>query len=546
MFEDKRFKQNTDNSNNNFFMPDNTGLKEGNDNLNFGEHPTYRKPLKEAKVNKEKKPRNSKSLKILLVVFILGLLVVGGYFIFANFFNNPFSVYKNTLTYGYEYLDNKISDISNKSLDYDKSKDILTSSGTFNINTNLLEELKDYDFKYKIGIDLNKEIIDSNLLINQNNKKVLDFEGFLRDKKVLLNLKDVYDKYLQVSEIASLGNVKDFDIDYDVLKNILKVIYNTLNNNLDKNKIITEKAKIKVQNNTLSVTSNNYKLTAVEVQKLYQNIINNIINDGNIVDSLAEMFNLRKAEIKSSLESFKDNGAILNSLKDLEIKIYTAGITNKVVGGSLLVDNEEIINFTNHKDVININIILGNSTLNIVKNNKDTRLIYYYNDTEIASIIMTKNIDKRTLEFSIEIEKLEIEGSLEIENQRVANKRITTSVLFNAKGKMDKYNFDIELNLDNTIQVGGTIQNIPNNSIVIYDNLSLSERNTIRNKYNELINKLPFKEIFKIKDNTPEPVDYCEVATNCECLGTICTCSYLDTNGIEQKISCLNKNTLTE
>lgn len=544
MFEDKRFKnQNDDSSNNSFFMPDNTGLKDGSDNLNFGEQPTYRK----SKPKNNKNPKNKKFLKVLLVIFIFGLLVISGYFVFEKFINNPYNVYKNAITYGYEYLDNKIKDVNSKNLDYDKNKDILSTSGTLSINTNLMKELKDYEFKYKLGIDLDKEMIDTNLLINQNSKKIIDFEGYLRDKKILLNLKDVYNKYLQVSDVSSFLNIdgiKEFSFDYNILNDITKIVSNTLIKNLDKNKMSTEKTKLKVQNNNLSVISNNYTLSALDVKKIYQDIINNIINDNKVIDSLADTFNLRKAEIKEVLESLKDNEMILNNLKEIEFKIYTNGITNKVVGGKVLFDKKEIISFTNHKNVLNIKIGNQSNTLEIIKNSKDTKVIYSLDNKEIVSIIITKNLDKTNYEFLLEIEKIEVEGNLEVEVKRVANKKITTSIVFETKGKMDKDAFEIEINLDNITQVGGTIQSIPNN-IVVYDDLSSSEKKDIQNKFKALVEKLPFGYLFK-DNNIEEPIDYCEIATDCDCLGTICTCSYLDQDGIEQRINCLNKNTSTE
>ena len=74
MFEDKRFKNDSDNANNFFTPSDNVGLKEGNDNLNFGEQPVFRREQPK-RVTKPKKEINSKAiLKILIILLILALL----------------------------------------------------------------------------------------------------------------------------------------------------------------------------------------------------------------------------------------------------------------------------------------------------------------------------------------------------------------------------------------------------------------------------------------------------------------------------------------
>jgi len=65
MFEDKRFKNDNDSDSNNFFMPNNTGLREGNDNLNFREQPVV---YKQVKVKKDIKFNKKKLLVILLII----------------------------------------------------------------------------------------------------------------------------------------------------------------------------------------------------------------------------------------------------------------------------------------------------------------------------------------------------------------------------------------------------------------------------------------------------------------------------------------------
>lgn len=74
MFEDKRFKNDNEDNSNSFFMPNNTGLRDGNDNLNFGEQPVVRKQVKE---NREIKLNKKKLLMIFLIIVILSFFIVG-------------------------------------------------------------------------------------------------------------------------------------------------------------------------------------------------------------------------------------------------------------------------------------------------------------------------------------------------------------------------------------------------------------------------------------------------------------------------------------
>lgn len=534
MFEDKRFKNDNDNNSNSFLMPDNnTGLRDGNDNLNFGEQPQVRRQIKQRKERKI-----NKKFFLFLLIIVLGLFIGGGYLVFNNIFNNPYRIYKTSINYGFDYVNTKLNDFNSKKLDYDLSKDILATSGSFSIDSNLLESFKGFDFKYKLTMDLNKEMIDSNLVINKDNKKVLDIEGFLRDKKILINSKDLYNKYLEIKNVDNLDlSFNDLNFNNNILNDILNSIKSSVISNLDKNKMTTDNIKIKVQNKNINVINNIYKLNNEDVKKIYQNVIDSLINDNNIIENLADTFNLRKAEIKEILENLKVNENILNSFKTIEFNLYTTGITNKVIGGRVLYNNIELINYTNFKDVLNVNTSSDSNKVDILKDSKETKLNFIADDSNLLSIIITKKDDKTNFSFDLEIEKLEVEGNLEVEIKRVANKKITTNVILDVKGKNDKDNFNINIEFSNVIQVGGTIQNIPKNNIVIYDNLSESDKKDIENKFNNIYSKLPFKDLF----NNGEEQNICDIITDCECLGSICTCSYLDKNGVEQNVNCLNK-----
>jgi hypothetical protein len=530
MFEDKRFKNDNDSDSNNFFMPNNTGLREGNDNLNFREQPVV---YKQVKVKKDIKFNKKKLLVILLIISLLIFFIFGGFLFYKNFFNNPYRIYQNAINYGFDYLNAKVNSFNDKKLDYNINRDILSTSGSFSIDSNLLKDFKDYNFKYKLTMDLNEKMIDTNLVINNNNQKVLDIDGLLRDKKVLINSKDIYSKYLEVKEIQNLDfNNKVFDS--KVLNDILDTMKSTIINNLNKNKMSTKKVKLKVQNKNISVINNIYKLNSEEVKKLYQDILDSLINNNDIINSLADTFNFRKAEIKEILNGLKTNEKILNLFKSLEFNLYTTGITNKVVGGRILFLDVEIINYTNYQDILNIKTEKENKKIDIKKDNKETKINFAIENNNLISLTVTKDGDKTNYSFNIEVDKLEVEGTFEIEVKRVANKKMSTDILLDINGKNNKDDFYLKFNFNNNTKVGGTIQNIPKNNIVNYETLSIEEKRNIENKFKDIVSKLPFKDLFKIN----EGLNICDIASDCECLDNICTCSYLDKYGIKQIINC--------
>ena len=532
MFEDKRFKNDNEDNSNSFFMPNNVGLNGENDNLNFGEQPVVNMQVRE----KKKIKLNKKNfLVILLIISLLIFLVLGGYLFYKSFFNNPYRIYKTSINYGINYLSTKVNNFNDKKLDYNMNKDIFSTSGSFSIDSDLLKDFKDYIFKYKLTMDLNEKMIDTNFVINKNNQKILDIEGLLRDKKILINSKDIYSKYLEVKSIENLDlDFNNITFDVKVLNNVLGVVKSTIINNLNKDNMSTKKIKIKVQNKNINVINNIYKLNSEEVKKLYQDILDSLINDNDIISNLADTFNLRKALIKESLNNLKSNEKILNFFNKLEFNLYTTGITNKVVGGRILFDDVEIINYTNYQDILNIKTERENKKIDIKKDNKETKINFASENNNLISVIVTKDGDKTNYNFNIEVDKLEVEGSLEIEVKRVANKKMSTNVLLDIKGKNDKDDFYFKLNFNNNTQVGGTIKNIPKNNIVNFENLSEEEKRNIENKLNDILSKLPFKDLFK----TYEKQKFCDLATDCECLDNMCTCSYLDNYGMKQIINC--------
>ena len=256
MFEDKRFKNDNEDNSNSFFMPNNVGLNVENDNLNFGEQPVVHMQVRE----KKKIKLNKKNfLVILLIISLLIFLVLGGYLFYKSFFNNPYRIYKTSINYGFNYLSTKVNNFNDKKLDYNINKDIFSTSGSFSIDSDLLKDFKDYIFKYKLTMDLNEKMIDTNFVINKNNQKILDIEGLLRDKKILINSKDIYSKYLEVKSIENLDlDFNNITFDVKVLNNVLGVVKSTIINNLNKDNMSTEKIKIKIQNKNINVINNIY------------------------------------------------------------------------------------------------------------------------------------------------------------------------------------------------------------------------------------------------------------------------------------------------
>lgn len=535
MFEDKRFN-NDDLGKNRFFIPEDnaTGLNDGNDNLTFKPQNSY-VPEPEPIKRKEKKNVNYKKILVIFLVILVFILIGGLIFGLTQSFTSPYKIYKIALNEGYNYANNYIKELESKQLNYDISKDTLLNSGSIKFGTNLeeLDFLNDILLNYKINLDIKKDELDASLDFKQNNKKLIDFEAYVRDQKLVLTDSDIFDKSILISNVGKtdLSGLKK-SLDYNDILNVIKCVKDYTLNNLDKDKLSKVKDTVTVNGEKIKVNSSIYSLNQNDVKEMYLGIIDTILNDSNALNSLANIMGYTRKDMKSYLNQLKEKEI---ETKDLQVKIYTRGLNNVLVGFGLTYGKQDVINYGVKDKTTETNIIFDEGKVNIISKDKISDVLI---DTLDASLKLkiNDNGDTKDVIFDGNIGDSEIQGSIKLVVKMIGDKRKTVNLIVDFDGDLEGEEVKFNLNIDNMTQVGDKLNNVDILKATDVNDLSEDELNLIQSNLEKVVKDIPFINYFlTFKKDLCNDFD---LSSDCECNEDICVCKYLDQEGAEQSITC--------
>lgn len=539
MFEDKRFNNNDELNKNRFFMPeDNTGLNDGNQNLNFQQQTTY-VPEPEPIPRKPRKQVNYKPIIIFLIVVLALGVVLGTFFVVKEVMSSPIKVYTKAIEEGYTLLSDYLKEKDRKALNYDVNVDTLASSGTLKMETNIptISSLNGININYKTVIDVNNEQMDFNLNIGE----LIDLKSYVRDKKLFVGENKIFDKWLEVGDLNSF-NIESLktDVDSNDILNVVKVVKSYINSNLNKDNIVKEKEVIKVNGVDVKVTSNVYVIRKEILEKHIKEIIKELQNDANAVESLGDLLHKSKRDTESLLKNLVKNEELFENLEDLTFRIYTKGLASSFVGLSIDSGKYEIFSFGMLKDIKELNFYNNNFEVRdlINKQKHDITLASY--EEKLASIGLEQKEDKTIVDLDINLDGVQVKGNLNYEEKRVGDKRKTEVIVLDLVTNIAGSQLNFKVNVDNMVQVGTKLDNVSIDLSKNIKNLSDEEIKTIQDNMQKVMADTPLLGIYEMVNNIIEQnrKDICAEAFDCECENGTCECSYLDGNEQVKTIIC--------
>lgn len=542
MFEDKRFSENDELNKNRFFMPeDNTGLKDGNQNLNFQQQTSY-VPEPEPISRKPKKQINYKPIIIsLIVILVLGVLV-GTFFVVKEVLTSPIKIYERSINEGYELLNAYFKEINSKRLNYDINLDTLANSGTLKVESNIpgVSSFNNLPITYKLVLDAKNEQADLSLNVSEN-KSLIDLQAYLRDKKLYLKENNMYNQWLEVFDISSFNmeSVKN-NIETNDILNVVKVIKNYVSANLNKDNVTKEVDNIKINEENVKVNSNIYRVSGEDLAKHLEKILEALADDDNALESLADLTFKTKRDIQNILRELNKKEDLFIDVEDLEFKIYTKGLTNTFVGVSVIYDGKELFNFGFVGDKKEINIAVDGLSINsLITGNKNNVTVKVLKE-EVVKATIEKSGDKVDIDFNVTNQETQIKGTLSYEEKRVGDKRKTLVLQSDVTATIEGKTTNVKINLDNMAQVGTKLDNVNINESKKINDLTSDDIKNIQNNMAKALEDTPlywlydsFEEIIKSK------LDMCDIASDCYCdEDGVHQCKYVDDNHEEHIVEC--------
>lgn len=273
----------------------------------------------------------------ILIVLLLGLIGFGYYYK-----SKPNVVFKMAVNRAYKGFN--VKTLSSKSkTDFDLA---------FNLNVNGESDLINEDakelinlinamlLKFSIYEDGDNNIYKLDFGADYKNKELINVGAYYENKKVYLDLNDLYDKVIY-DELDLEEYTKK--INKDDLKTVLDEYYKALNKALDKGTFATEKIELdgsKVTKNKLIINNKNK-------DEMFNALIGYLRNSDKLIKALSKITEMEVSEVKEMLNS---EMSIPELEQSIELSVYTKGLMSKVVKASIGMAGMELLTITKTSD----------------------------------------------------------------------------------------------------------------------------------------------------------------------------------------------------
>ena len=238
-------------------------------------------------MNEEMFETNDKGAKIaVLIVIIVAILCVLGYFVYDILFNRPSL---KLLSF--------ISKIDEWEIFKEESVK-LSGDLTIEAKTKDLKFLEDASSNYAIIADDKKDTIMFTFNYKEKDNTIFVLDGYIDDKIAAFKSDKIFDNNVLYADIKDeVKNNQESDFEY-----IIGIYAKALATSFKAEKPVKEEIKVTINNDTIKLKENKYIVTKENVEKINNNYRKSILNDDKALTILAKYSTKTKEEIKKEVE----------------------------------------------------------------------------------------------------------------------------------------------------------------------------------------------------------------------------------------------------
>ena len=429
--------------------------------------PTLELPTKE---NEEKKSGINLIVKIMafgivpvIAIAAVIVLLVGGVTIKVAT-GTPKAVFKNSINALYKEVNNAMKDYDKTYDKWDLKENAFQFEGNMNATFQDGDEKQNFKLDFETGIHAKKDqaLVGATMSMDGD---TMDARFLIEDDKLYLSSSlleepiDVTDvassvfgmepeevtMLMETLSTASTNKVNKKDVEY-----ITKTIKNAFIKTLDSKQMTKKSAKYEVDGKSVSATKISYEIDEATLKNTIRTMCEELLEDDEFLDKLAglvadspimelpsimndsindsEESEISKSDIKSALKDglkeAKSSASDIELDEEIIINIYIKGLTNKVVGFSIEVDDKEYISYyTNGK---NAEFIMDNHVkddgyysskfklvITLTDGKKEQNLLVKYNGEKIAeATIRSLTEEKIDADFKVGMDEETVKGTI--------------------------------------------------------------------------------------------------------------------------------------
>lgn len=353
--------------------------------------------------------KNKKKNGIIAIVCAVIIIILGLVFAYTKFFSAK-NIFTRAVDKKYsdfeKWLDNNWDESkSNKSLLISQDVKVKIDGSAFvtdqSVNT-LISEINKLELKTKVGIDSKNSNVLMNIDTLYDNSELLVLGAYLKDNKYYLELKNLYDKYIEISDMVELEEV-NVDVEKSDVKYVLSSVEKSFTKNLNDKDFKKSKETITVNGKKVKVSKITYNLSQKTIYELSIKMLEDLKNDSKFIKILSKISGTKEAVIKDSLKDAISD--IKDGLKDadtenvISLSTYVKGLNKKYIGFSSKIkgtDNTVVVNYFEDGDVKQVDLSSDETKLLSITEKDNTTITISSNNQEYKLSINKKESGKNT------------------------------------------------------------------------------------------------------------------------------------------------------
>lgn len=336
---------------------------------------------------------------IFVIIALLGLAFFGGKYYLAS--RNNIKIFMNN------YF-NKLEDNIGKNNSTSGSLSLNVNGDTTDKEKKIFKILNNLDFSMNYGIDTKENITNIDISTNYYGDKLININTYIEDNNIYLSSSDLYSKYIKI-ENKKEDNSEKKSMTNDDYKVIINSISTAVSESLKEEYFTKNWVKLdgkSVNKVELLLNNNNIKI-------INENIINNLKNNNNFIDSFGKLIGKKTMEVKELLDK-EIKEVNNNEYSDIKISLYTK--ITKFVKLEITSGEDKIVVKSNDKGY-SFEIVDSednntyNGTIEINNNSDSTTYNVNVKDSNNLEIKINNTINKTT-----KIEKKDVSNSILLED----------------------------------------------------------------------------------------------------------------------------------
>lgn len=336
---------------------------------------------------------------IFVIIALLGLAFFGGKYYLAS--RNNIKIFMN------DYF-NELEENIGKNNSTSGSLSLNVNGDTTDKEEKIFKILNNLDFSMNYGIDTKENITNIDISTNYYGDKLININTYIEDNNIYLSSSDLYSKYIKI-ENKKEDNSEKKSMTNDDYKVIINSISTAVSESLKEEYFTKNWVKLDGKNvNKVELLLNNNNIKIIN-----ENIINNLKNNNNFIDSFGKLIGKKTMEVKELLDKeIKEVNS--NEYSDIKISLYTK--ITKFVKLEITSGEDKIVVKSNDKgysfeiaDSEDNNTY--NSTIEINNNSDSTTYNVNVKDSNNLEIKINNTINKTT-----KIEKKDVSNSVLLED----------------------------------------------------------------------------------------------------------------------------------